>query len=174
MRKHYRWLESALVLLAYGLLGIEASSATGSPGYLPAVGVVPVRLQAPPTVVPIVLWPPLLQPEKLPIHSEVQMTNAPTVETPGMESSHTNPLPTAAASSVDSPPPQPSMVTPFPLLEQVQSGPAEEKVLDPQALLNYLLSVSTNESGAKVIMPIFVPPAPPLPQPASHATYESR
>jgi hypothetical protein len=34
--------------------------------------------------------------------------------------------------------------------------------------------VSTNAPGVQVVMPIFVPPAPPLPSPASHATYESR
>jgi hypothetical protein len=53
-------------------------------------------------------------------------------------------------------------------------APATPGVADPQALLTYLLTVSTNDPGAKVIMPVFIPPAPPAPTASSHATYESQ
>jgi hypothetical protein len=101
------------------------------------------------------------------------MTNAPEVAAPRMESL-TNAIPPSiiAASSPAALPP-PGMVIPFPITALGQPDQATDAVVDPQALLNYLLSVSTNEPGAKVLMPVFVPPPPPLPYPASHATYES-
>jgi hypothetical protein len=108
------------------------------------------------------------------VKSEAQMTNAPADETPRMESL-TNAIPPSmiAASSPAALPP-PGMVIPFPLLALGQPDQATDGVDDPQAFLNYLLSVSTNEPGAKVLMPVFIPPAPPPPYPSSHATYESR
>jgi hypothetical protein len=172
MAKHHLWLKAAVSLLAVCLLGRDAGSAMGSPGYLPAVGPVPVWFQTPSRVVPVVLWPPLLQPEQQTVKREAQMTNAPAVEAPRMESL-TNALPpstTAASLPAISPP---EMVIPFSLPAPSQPDQATDGVVDPQVLLNYLLSVSTNEPGAKVIMPVFVPPAPPLPYPTSHATYES-
>ncbi len=105
---------------------------------------------------------------------EAQMTNAPAVEAPRMESL-TNAIPPsiiAASSPADLPPP--GMVIPFPIPASSQPDQAMDGVVDPRALLNYLLSVSTNEAGAKLVMPVFVPPAAPLPSPSSHATYESR
>jgi hypothetical protein len=66
------------------------------------------------------------------------------------------------------------MVIPFALPAPSQPDQATDGVVDPQVLLNYLLSVSTNEPGAKVIMPVFIPAAPPQPYPSSHATYESK
>jgi hypothetical protein len=66
------------------------------------------------------------------------------------------------------------MIVPFPVPASSLPGSAAEGVVDPQVLLSYLLSISTNEPGAKVIMPIFVPPTPPAPSASSHATYESR
>ena len=173
MAKHYRWLKAAVPLFVVCLLGRDAGSATASPGYLPVVGPVPVWFQTPSRVVPVVLWPPLLQPEQPTVKSEAQMTNAPVAEAPRMESL-TNAIPpstTAAGLPAISPPPE--MIIPFSLPAPGQPGQAPDGVVDPQVLLNYLLSVSTNAPGAKVIMPVFIPPAPPLPYPTSPATYES-
>jgi hypothetical protein len=174
MAKNYRWLKAAVALLAGCLLGRDAGSATGGPGYLPAVGPVPVWFQTASRVVPVVLWPPLLQPERQTVKVEPQMTNAAAVEAPRKESL-TNAIPPVmiAASSPAAPPP-PGMVIPFPIPASSQPDQATDGVVDPRALLNSLLSVSTNEPGAKVLMPVFVPPAPPPPYPSSHATYESR
>jgi hypothetical protein len=174
MAKHHWWLKAAVSLLAVCLLSRDAGSAMGGPGYLPAVGPVPVWFRTPSRVVPVVLWPPLLQPEQQTVKREAQMTNAPAIEAPRMESL-TNALPpstTAASLPAISPPPE--MVIPFSLPAPSQPGQATDDVVDPQVLLNYLLSVSTNEPGAKVIMPVFIPPAPPLLYPSSHATYESQ
>jgi hypothetical protein len=116
----------------------------------------------------------LIQPEKQPIQQ--QMTNAPAAEAPTIEAP-TNAIPssvTSAGSPADAPPLQPAVVIPFPIPAQSQPGQVPDGLADLQAQLNYLLSVSTNEPGAKVIMPVFVPPAPPLPYPSSHASYESR
>ena len=175
MAKHHWWLKAAVALLAVCLLGRDAGSAMGGPGYLPAVGPAPVWFQTPSRVVPVVLWPPLLQPEQQTVKCEAQMTNAPAVEAPGMEPL-TNAIPPSAtaASSPAAPPLPPEMVIPFALPARSQPNQATDGVVDPQVLLNYLLSVSTNEPGAKVIMPVFIPPAPPQPYPSSHATYESK
>ena len=166
------WLKAAVPLLGVCLLGRDAGSATGSPGYLPTVGPVPLRLQVPSRLAPTMLWPPLLAAQKQAVKSEAQLTNAPAIEVPEV-SSLTNaiPLSTTAASTPVAPPPDPVNLFPIP----VPSPPEQptDGVFDPQALLGYLLSVSTNEPGAKVIMPVFIPPAPPVTYPSSHATYES-
>jgi len=83
------------------------------------------------------------------------------------------PPPTAVACSPADPPP-PDAVMPFPLPAGSALDQAKDGVADVQAQLRYLLSVSTNEPGTKVIMPEFAPPEPPLAYPASHAAYESR
>ena len=59
------------------------------------------------------------------------------------------------------------------LPEMTQPPAAFAPLADPQALLSYLLTVSTNEPGPKVIMPVFIPPTPPALFPSSHASYES-
>ena len=174
MAKHNQWLKAAVPLLAVFLLARDAGSATGGPGYLPAIGPVPVRFQKPSRVVPVVLWPPLFQPGQQTVKVEPQTTNAPAVETPTVESlTNAIPPPIITASSPAALPP-PGMVIPFPIPATSQPDPATDGVVDPQVMLNYLLSVSTNEPGAKVIMPVFVPSAPPLTYPSSHAAYESR
>jgi hypothetical protein len=177
MAKHPRWPKAALALFAVWLLGdCGAGSATAGTGYLPVVGPVPVRFQTPPAAVPVLLWPPLIQPEKQTAPVEAQMTNAPAAEAPVSESP-TIAVP-SSATAADSPaaplPPQPALVIPFPLPAVNQPNQEIDGIVDLQAQLNYLLSASTNEPGAKVIMPLFVPPAPPAPFPSSHATYESR
>jgi len=174
MAKHSRWLRAAVALLAVGLLGRDPGSATGGPGYLPIVGPVPIRFQTPSPVVPVVLWPPLLQPEQQTVKREAQMTIAPAVEAPRMESLTNTIPPSMIAAGWPAALPPPGMVIPFPLSAPGQPEQATDAVVDPQVLLNFLLSVSTNEPGAKVLMPAFVPPAPPPPYPSSHATYESR
>ena len=151
MAKHYRWFKAAVPLLAVCLLGRDAGSASGSPGYLPALGPVPVRFQIPSPVMPLMLWPPLIQPEKPTVPGVAQRTSASAAEPPAIE--------------------PPVMADPS---SETIAGPlATEGLVDLQTQLNYLLSVSTNAPGAKVLMPVFVPPAPPLPSPSSHATYES-
>ena len=176
MIKHYPCLEAAILLLAVCMLGKSAGLASGSPGYLPVVGPAPVRFQTPSPVVPVALWPPLIQPEKLVLTAEAQMTNAPAAEALGIEPP-TNAIPSAvttAGSPGAAPPSQATAVIPFPIPAPSQHGQVPDGLADLQAQLNYLLSVSTNEPGAKVIMPVFVPPAPPLPYPSSHASYESQ
>jgi hypothetical protein len=186
MAKLHRWPKAAVPLLAVCLLAADAGSATGGPGYLPAIGPVPVRFGEPSQVVPVVLWPPLLQPEQQTLKGEPQMTNAPAAQAPRMESltnaiplSMTTasppaaPPPSDAAPPSDAPPP-PNIVNPFPIFAPSQPDQAADVMVDPKSLLDYLLSVSTNESGVKVLMPVFVPPVPPLPYPSSHASYESR
>jgi hypothetical protein len=189
MAKHSRWLRAAVPLLAVCLLGRDSGAATGSPGYLPVVGPAPVRLQAV-SIVPTVLWPPLLQPEKQAVRSEpwppllqpekqalgeAQTTNAPAAEARVMESP-ANPIPPSTTSTdagaAELPPPD--LAIPFPLPAPNQPERVTISVVDPQVMLNYLLSVSTNEPAANVSMPLFVPAAPPVPFPSSHATYESR
>jgi hypothetical protein len=190
MAKHSWWLRAAVTLLAVCLLGGDPGAATAGPGYLPVVGPVPVRFQTPSPVVPVVLWPPLLQPEKQAVGSEAwppllqpdkqalgeaQTTNAPAAEALGMESPSNPVAPSTTstdAGAADLPPPD--LAIPFPLPAPNQPERMAIGMADPQVVLNYLLSASTNEPGAKVIMPIFVPPAPPVPFPSSHATYESR
>ena len=174
MAKHSRWLKATVLLFAVCLLGKSPGLATGGLGYLPIVGPVPVRFQTPSPVVPVVLWPPLIQPEKQTV--EAQMTNAPSAEAPTIELPTNAILPsvTTADSPAAAPPPQPAVVIPFPIPALSQPGQLPNGLVDLQAQLNYLLSVSTNEPGAKVIMPVFVPPAPPLPYPSSHASYESQ
>ena len=174
MAKHYQWLKAVVPLLAVFLLSRVAGSATGGPGYLPAIGPVPVRFQTTSRVVPVVLWPPLLQPERQTVKGEAQMTNAPADETPRMEWLTNSIPPSMIAAGSPAALPPPGMVIPFPLSAPGQPEQATDAVVDPQVLLNFLLSVSTNEPGAKVLMPAFVPPAPPPPYPSSHATYESR
>ena len=104
------------------------------------------------------------------------MTNAPAAEAPTIELPTNAILPsvTTADSPAAAPPPRPAVVIPFPIPALSQPGQLPNGLVDLQAQLNYLLSVSTNEPGAKVIMPVFVPPAPPLPYPSSHASYESQ
>lgn len=161
-------------LLAICLLGWSIDSAPGGAGYLLAVGPAPVRFQTRSPQAPVVLWPPLLQPEQQTVNSEAQITNAPPAETAGLESP-TNAIPASmTAANAPAAPPPPIAVLPFPMRVFNQAKPATDSVVDPQALLTYLLTVSTNEPGTKIIMPLFVPPAPPSPYPSSHATYESQ
>jgi hypothetical protein len=177
MAKHYRWPKAVLGLFAVCLLGdCGAGSATAGPGYLSRVGPVPVRFQTSPAVAPVVLWPPLIQPEKQTVPVDAQMTNAPAAEAPASEAPGVAVPPSATVPDAPAapPPPQPAMVIPFPLPALSQPDQVTGGVADLQAQINYLLSASTNEQGAKVIMPVFVPPAPPAPFPSSHATYESR
>jgi hypothetical protein len=118
----------------------------------------------------------LTQPEKQTVTVEAQITNAPAGEAPTIEPP-TNAIPssmTTAGSPAAAPPPRPAAVIPFPIPAPSQPGQVSDGLVDLQARLNYLLSVSTNEPGAKIIMPVFVPPAPPLPYPSSHASYESQ
>jgi len=177
MAKHHRWLEATVPLLA-GWLMVNggAGSATGAPGYLPVVGPVQVRFQAPSPIVPPVLWPPLIKPEKQAMPAETQLTNAPVADSPPIE-----PPAIAITSSMTdlgpltSPAPaQPALAIPFAIPAPSQPDQVTDALVDLQAKLNYLLSVSTNEPGAKVTMPGFVPAVPPPSYPSSHATYESQ
>jgi hypothetical protein len=177
MKKRYRWLEAAVPLLAVWLLGDSgAGSAAGSPGYLREVGPVPVRFQTPSAAVPALFWPPLVQPEKQTVSVEVPMTNAPATEAPAIEPLvFAVPSPELAGGlAATPPPPQPDMMMPFALPPPSQPDQVVDGLVDLQTRLNYLLSVSTNVSGARVIMPVFIPPAPPADNPSSRATYESR
>jgi hypothetical protein len=177
MAKRYPWLKAVVPLLAVCALINGAELATGSPGYLPTVGPVPVRFRTALPGVPAVRWPPLRQPEMPAVKTEALMTNAPA----GLSSTpdfSTNALPSsttaAGSAAAPAPSPQPDVIIPFPVPASSLPGTAAEGVVDPEALLTYLLSISTNAPGAKVIMPVFVPPAPPGASASSHATYESR
>jgi len=104
------------------------------------------------------------------------MPSAPAAEAPAIEAPTNAFLSLVPAASAPAAPsaPQPAEVIPFPIPASSQPGQVPEGIGDLQAQLNHLLSVSTNEPGTKVIMPVFVPPAPPAPFPSSHATYEAR
>jgi hypothetical protein len=177
MAKPYLWLKAAAPLLVVCALISGAGLTTASPGYLPTVGPVPVRFRTALPGVPAVQWPPLRQPEMPAVKTEALMTNAPagSSATPGIS---TNALP--SSTTADGPaaapalPPPPDVIIPFPVPALSRPGAAPEGVVDPEALLTYLLSISTNAPGAKVIMPVFIPPAPPGASAFSHATYESR
>jgi hypothetical protein len=176
MARLNQWVKATILLFACCLLfrvrGVGLS--TESPGYLPVVGPVPVRFQIHAPVMPAVLWPPLIQPEKRMVANEVQLTNPPAAEAPATESpAMTDPFVEAVAAPPATPPP-PAMVIPFPIPAPIQSAQVTDRLIDLQTQLNYLLLVSTNEPGAKVIMPLFVPPPPPPNYPSSHATYESQ
>ena len=177
MAKPFPWLKAVVLLIAVCALIKGAGLATGSPGYLPAVGPAPVRFQTALPGVPAVLWPPLRQPEMPAVKTETHMTNAPARGDSTPDSSTTAPpssTTAAGSAAAPAPSPQPDVIIPFPVPAASLPGAAAEGVVDPQALLTYLLSISTNAPGAKVIMPVFVPPAPPGASASSHATYESR
>jgi hypothetical protein len=166
----------ASLLLATGLMEGSASPPTKrSQAYLPALGPAPVRFQPHSQALPVLPWRPLLQAEKQPPDSV-----APVPNTPSIEQSVTEPLTnviaplTITADSPAAPSPAPTVAIPFlsPPLSYLE--PASNSPVDLQELLGYLLSPSTNEPGAKVIMPVFVPPPAPMSFPSSHATYESR
>lgn len=175
MGNHSRWLDAAASLLVIWLLGMSALRASGREAYLPAVGPVPIRFQFPAPLVAIAFWPPLIKREHVALHPDQQLTNAPVVDVMGpIPLTNSVPEPTVITASPDIPPAPPAPVVPFQM--PGVNGPAQPPpgAIDPQTLLNSLLVTPTNDSGARVVMPLFVPPAPPQAFPSSHATYESR
>ena len=177
MAKPYLWLKAVVPLFAVCVWFRGTGLANGSLGYLPTVGPVPVRFQPLLPAVPTAPWPPLRQQELPVTKTEAQMTNSPAAVASATGSTATAPLSSgtdAETSAAPPPSPQPDAITPFPVPASSLPSPATAGEVDPQALLTYLLSVSTNKPGVKVIMPAFIPPAPPAPFASSHATSETR
>jgi hypothetical protein len=177
MIKHWSWFEAAALWLAACLW---AGSALGSPGYLPTTGPMPVRFQKAPVPVPPGQLPPLLQPEIQAPQNDGAGTNAPVPSLPATDAetnSALHPPLSDSAVSLPKPPepvaPPPSVAIPFSLPGPYGPPAAAEPPIDPVALLNQLLVLSTNGPGARFIMPVFIPPSPPAFSPSSHAVYES-
>jgi len=171
------WFRPALLLISTCLPAVLAA---GGSAYLPAAGPAPVRFQTASRPAPEIRLPPLVLPQTQVAQNVAPVTNAPasdqahtTVSTdtvqqaPASETAPPNPNPREPASS------PPNVALPFSLPGPCQKPAPMQAVVDPLNLLNYFLAVSTNELGAKVVMPVFIPPAPPSPAHSSHATYES-
>ena len=155
------------------LLASAAVSAAGT-GYLPDVGPVPIRFQTPSPPAPLFHWPPLVVLQTPAVKADAPATNAPVVEEVRTAPS-TNILasPPVAITSPSASPPPAAPVIPFGLPAPTPALQPTEGPVDPQVLLNYLFSASTNDPGTRIVMPVFIPPPPPAAFPSSHATYES-
>jgi hypothetical protein len=172
MARRFPRFRAACLLLAIGFLQ-GALAVSAGPGYLPAVGPVPVRFQAVNLAAPPFLWPPLVPSEPPAAKAEVPATNAPAAAVVPQAEWVTNAPPAPVVITSAPPPPAPAPVSPFPLALPSQPEAMADGGLEAQASIHYLLTVSTNTSGTKIIMPGFVPPPPPAFR-ASQATYESR
>lgn len=170
MKKRPRLLEgdaliAGLMLISFTLAGADRE------GYLPVVGVAPLRFQAtmangqgelsprlllwnvPPTnAIPIA--------STAPVAAVAQSRNQPS-SSEALAVAPIGPVaPTATASTNN-------VVTPF----MSEPPPATTTVTDLQAVLKWLLPVSQNMPERGVAFPVFAPATPP---PSSKATYQNR
>ncbi len=161
--RSFRWPGFLLVICL--ATGVTAPAAPAK-GYLEALGPAPLRFRPPRPAFTPMLLPPLVPPETRKADAASQTTNAlaslepastnKAALTSAAGSAATNALSNAAGSE----------------LTNAQSPAAPDAaIIDPRAVLGFLVPAATNSLPANVVLPPFVPPEPPR---SSRAVYESR
>ena len=165
MAKLLPWPEAAAIFISVALMAAIPATSLDR-GYLPMVGPVPMRFLSPVNRTSLLL-PPLIH------KSSAESTNGAAVD-PAHRLDSTDvtallPVPQGAEND-------PKLFDPDALLwPDPPTTPAEPgDTRYSESVLQYLLPPSTNAPGARLALPIFVPPKSPVSTPSSHAIYEIR
>lgn len=168
MAKHPQRLKAGALSLGLWLLAICPVMAAQSSGYLPAVGVVPLRFQPSDPSGRPAGWPPLPLPEGPVTNATSVSAAAPDLPSVKNPSPSVLPSPVMVAASAPPSPPDPVGISIPPLPEPASRAGA---VIDMSSVLNLLSPAFPNAPAGSFMFPGFVPASPP---PSSKAIYEIR